>query len=118
MNALAVIPLPAEIWWVDFGHGLPGEPAGMRPVVLMAPSADLVRDTPVVTVIPITRTRRAYPFRMEITPTQENGLNEESFAQVDLVRSVSKDRLTHLSGHLDSQTWNMLQAMLWELFDV
>jgi mRNA-degrading endonuclease toxin of MazEF toxin-antitoxin module len=110
--------LPAEIWWIDFGPGEPGEPAGTRPAVVVAPAAELGRLSPVVTVVPMTRSRRTYPFRLSVLPTPENGLLSPTFAQVDLVRTVSKERLVHLGGYVDSDTWNAIESLLFEYLDV
>lgn len=112
MSPLTDLPTQAEVWLVDFGPGMRGEPVGRRPAIVVAPSIDHARQVPTVTVIPLTRRERAYVFRCEIPQSDTTGLVSRSFAQVDQIRAVNKDRLLHYAGYVDADTWGALNDLV------
>ncbi len=89
--------LRGEIRLVDFGQALAGESAYRRPAVIVsnnganATAARLGRG--VLTVVPITsNVSRIYPFQVLVT-AEESGLDRDSKAQAEQVRSVSLERI-------------------------
>ena len=52
---------------------------------------------PVVTVVPLTRTRREVPTHVEIEPG-ESGLRQTSYAKCEDFRAISPERLSALVG--------------------
>ena len=114
MNNDPTLPTPAEIWWADLGQGLPGEPSGYRPVVILSPELRETRVMPCVTVIPMTRSRRTYRYRMPIEPGPSHRLSATTYAQVELVRTISKDRLIFHGGHVTADDWRTLRDLLRE----
>lgn len=111
MSPLTELPTQAEVWLVDFGDGLRGEPVGRRPAIVLAPTINHARMVPTVTVIPMTRRERPYVFRHEVIPGTTNGLQSRSFAQVDQICSVNKGRLIHYAGFLDAETWISIREL-------
>jgi mRNA interferase MazF len=94
--------LRGEIRLVDLDPARAGEANKRRPAVLVSndgantTAAKLGRG--VVTVVPITtNTDRVYPFQVLI-PANASGLDRDSKAQAEQVRSVSVDRVTDLIG--------------------
>ena len=94
--------LRGEIRFVDFDPARSGEANKRRPAVLVSndgantTAAKLGRG--VVTVIPITtNVDRVYPFQVLI-PARESGLERDSKAQAEQVRSVSVERVTDRIG--------------------
>ena len=87
---------------VDFGQVLPGESAYRRPAVIVSndgansTAARLGRG--VVTVVPMTsNVSRVYPFQV-LVPDAESGLDRDSKAQAEQVRSVSIERVREPLG--------------------
>ena len=94
--------LRGEIRLVDLDPARSGEANKRRPGVLVSndgantTAAQLGRG--VVTVIPITtNVDRVYPFQV-LLPAQDSGLDYQSKAQAEQVRSVSVERVTERIG--------------------
>lgn len=90
-----------EIWVVDFGDPYPSEPALCRPAVVVGPPERFGPVFPVVFVVPFTSTDRGLSLHIEVLPSPDNGLQVRSFAQPELLRSVSRQRLIARKGTLD-----------------
>jgi mRNA interferase MazF len=94
--------LRGEIRLVDFGQALPGESAEQRPAVIVSndgansTAARLGRG--VITVVPMTsNVTRVYPFQVFV-PAHESGLERDSKAHAEQVRSVSVERVRRALG--------------------
>ena len=98
-------PLPDEVWLVDFGEPFPGEPARHRPAVVLGPRQLWGDGFPVVFVVPTTSVGRGLAgLHVEVEPDGGNGLEEVTYVQCEMVRSVSKRRLVHRLGIVDGAT--------------
>lgn len=91
-----------EIRLVEFGQALAGEPARRRPAVIVSndgansTAARLGRG--VITVVPVTsNVTRVYPFQV-LLPAEASGLDRDSKAQAEQVRSVSVERVRDRLG--------------------
>ena len=93
-----------EIWLTDFGDPYPGEPANHRPALILGPPDYFGPDFPFTIVAPLTTTKRGLSLHVEVEPTPSSGLNETSYVQCELLRSISKDRLIHRLGTIDAET--------------
>jgi mRNA interferase MazF len=87
---------------VEFGLALSGEPARRRPAVIVSndgansTAAQLGRG--VITVVPVTsNVTRVYPFQV-LVPAEASGLDRDSKAQAEQVRSVSVERVKDRLG--------------------
>ena len=94
--------LRGEIRLVDLDPTRRGEAGKRRPAVLV--SNDAANTTAarlghgVVTVVPVTSNLgRVYPFQVLLAAT-ETGLDRDSKAQAEQIRSVSVDRVSHKVG--------------------
>ena len=91
-----------EIRLVEFGQALPGEPARRQPAVIVSndgansTAAQLGRG--VITVVPVTsNVTRVYPFQV-LLPAEASGMERDSKAQAEQVRSVSVERVRDRLG--------------------
>jgi mRNA interferase MazF len=91
-----------DLWLVDFGDPYPGEPATVRPALVIGPPDTFGPDFPFVIVAPLTTTRRGLSLHVEIEPGPATGLDEISYVQCELIRSVNRRRLVHRLGQIDS----------------
>lgn len=94
----------------------PGEPVGreqgwIRPALVVS-SDDWNGHAPTVTVLPLTRTRRDLPTRVEIEPNPVNGLDATSYARCEDIRGVNETRLLHRVGVLDPFVMNSVSRTL------
>jgi mRNA interferase MazF len=89
---------PDDIWLVDFGEPYPGEPAHRRPAFVVGPSRVFGDDLPFIIVAPLTTKSRRISFHVEIEPDVTNGLDDVSYVQSEMLRSISKRRLVMRLG--------------------
>lgn len=91
-----------DLWLVDFGDPFPGEPAAHRPALVLGPPETFGPDFPFVIVTPLTTTRRRLSIHIEVEPTAQTGLDEVSYVQCELLRSINRRRLVHRLGTIGS----------------
>ena len=101
-----------DLWLVDFGDPYPGEPAAVRPALVVGPSAAFGPDFPFVIVAPLTTTRRGLSLHVEIESGAVTGLDETSYAQCELIRSINRRRLVHRLGQIDSSASHQVTSVL------
>ncbi len=87
-----------DLWLVDFGDPDPGEPAFHRPALVVGPPITFGPSFPFVILVPLTTTDRGLSLHVEIEASSETGLDETSFVQCELIRSVNLMRLVHQLG--------------------
>jgi mRNA interferase MazF len=93
-----------DLWVVDFGDPFPREPAHHRPALVLGPPDSFGADFPFVIVCPLTTTYRGLSLHVEIEATSDTGLDDTSYIQCELLRSVSHRRLVHRLGAIDAST--------------
>lgn len=105
-----------EIRVVNLGRVVGVEAARIRPAVIVSndgantTAARLGRG--VVTVVPITsNTKRVYPFQVRLDAA-ETGLDRDSKAQAEQVRSVAVERVGKLIGHMPPDLMGRLDDAL------
>jgi mRNA interferase MazF len=96
--------LRGEIRYVEFGGGMEGEAARRRPAVIVSndganlSAARLGRGA--VTVVPMTsNVERVYPFQV-LVAAESSGLERDSKAQAEQVRTVSVARIGERVGQV------------------
>ena len=84
---------------VDLGLGSPkGREAGLRRPVVVANAQEILDESAkVVQVVPLTSTIRPFGPEVQIHADEDNGLEADSAAQCQHVRSVSVDRSSRIS---------------------
>ena len=87
-----------DLWLVDFGEPFPGEPANLRPALVLGPPDTFGTTFPFAIVAPLTTTGRGLSIHVEVEPSEATGLHETSYVQCELIRSVNKRRLVHQLG--------------------
>jgi mRNA interferase MazF len=87
-----------DVWIVDFGDPFPGEPAHHRPALVLGPAEVFPAGLPFVLVAPFTTVKRGISLHLEVEPDGRNGLDDVSYLQCEMIRSVSRRRLVHRMG--------------------
>jgi len=97
-----------EIWTIS-GGGYAGKP---RPAVIV--QDDSFSDTKSITICSFTTTERDAPLiRVQVMPTEQNGLREPSHLMIDKITTVPKSRFARRIGRLaDDQVILLNQALL------
>ena len=91
-----------DLWIVDFGEPYPGEPAAQRPALVIGPPDTYGPGFPFVIVTPVTTTRRTLSLHIEVESSRDTGLDETSYIQCELIRSINRKRLIHRLGSIDA----------------
>ncbi len=87
------------------------EAGSVRPAVVVTADAFLAFRPTTVFVVPLTSTQRAFPSHVLVEADDDNGLDRRSWAQVEQMRSVAKQRC-------DGPTGNVGPVVLGQLLDV
>jgi len=108
---LADFPLRGQIWWVDFNPTIGSEQSGIRPAVII--SNDVANQhSPVVTVVPMTRTVPKRPYPQNVSVPANRPLPDASTIYCGQVRTVSKQRLRDYRGDLEPEHLEAVNAAL------
>jgi mRNA interferase MazF len=105
-----------EIWLIDLDPAQGSEASKKRPAVIVSNNGANTAATRlgrgVLTVVPVTsNTTRVYPFQV-LLPAGTTGLDRESKAQAEQVRSVDVTRIQRRMGHLPGPTLALLDEAL------
>jgi mRNA interferase MazF len=108
--------LRGDVYLVGLDPTVGAEAQRKRPAILVSnDAANRTADRSrrgVVTVVPVTsNTARIYPFQVLI-PSGEGGLDRESKAQAEQVRSVDVRRLNHRLGAVTAPTLRQVDDAL------
>lgn len=90
-----------ELWLVDFGAAFPAEPARHRPALVLGPPDTFGPSFPFVIVCPLTTARRDLGLHVEIERGGTGGLDDTSYIQCELLRSINRRRLVLRLGVID-----------------
>jgi len=101
-----------DLWLVDFGRPYPGEPADIRPALIIGPPEAFGPGFPFVVVVPLTTARRGLSLHVEVGASTATGLDQTRYAQCELVRSVRRSRLVHRLGSVDAETSHRVAAVV------
>lgn len=101
-----------DLWLVDFGEPYPGEPALHRPALVLGPPETFGPDFPFAIVTPLTTTRRGLSLHVEVEPTAQTGLDEVSYIQCELLRSINRRRLVHRLGIIGSDVHRQVSSVV------
>lgn len=105
---------------VDLDLGSPrGREAGLRrPVVVITAQEILDESANVVQVVPLTSTIRPFGSEVEIQADETNGLEADSAAQCQHIRSVSVDRVESVRGNIGAAALAEVRGVLGLILDI
>ncbi len=106
-----------ELWLVDFGEPFPGEPSSFRPAVILGPPSTFGSTFPFVIVVPLTTTQRGLSLHVEVEADARTGLDDASYVQCELIRSINRKRLVHRLGAIDDDTSAAIEQIVRTLLD-
>lgn len=105
---------------VDLDLGSPrGREAGLRrPVVVVTAQEILDESANAVQVVPLTSTIRPFGSEVEIQADETNGLEADSAAQCQHIRSVSVDRVESVRGNIGAVALSEVREVLGLILDI
>jgi mRNA interferase MazF len=86
-----------ELWFCDLNPIWGHEQAGSRPAVVISVDQLSAGASELAIVVPLTRTNRPSPLYVALDPP-EGGLRDRNYAIPEMVRSISRERLTERWG--------------------
>lgn len=90
---------------------LQGDLGKPRPALII--QSDLFDAHPSVTILPVTSELRDVPlFRIQIEPSETNGLRKPSQVMIDKPQSVAREKIGNVFGHLDDKTMSTISRAL------
>jgi mRNA interferase MazF len=89
-----------QVWLTDFGVPVGNEQGKVRPALVVS-SDSWNGHASTLTVLPMTRTSHDFPTRIEVEATEQNGLDETSYARCEDIRAISERRLLRPLGRVD-----------------
>jgi len=106
-----IFPHRQEIWLASLSPTHGHEQAGTRPVLVVSHDSINAGPAELCIVIPITSKIRSIPSHIRIEPL-EAGLQLESAALCEAIRSVSKLRLIRRMGKISDSTMSEIDDVL------
>jgi mRNA interferase MazF len=110
-------PLRGEVWNVRLDPTIGREQRGTRPALVVSHTTFNRSAAELVVVVPLTTTFRGIPLHVRMDPP-EGGLKHTSFAKIEDVRSVSKQRLIKRFGSVSQKTLDEVADKLRILLDL
>lgn len=110
-------PQRGEVWNVNLDPTKGREQRGTRPALVVSHNTFNCGAAELVVVVPLTSTFRGIPLHVRIV-SPEGGLKNPSFAKIEDVRSVSKERLMKRLGTVSAATQAQVSDRLRILLDL
>ncbi len=107
-----------DIVEIDLGVPVGSEAGFVRPAVIVSARDWLNRNPSTVFAVPLTTTKRPYPSHVEIPADASNGLPHTSYAQVELLRSISVSRVATSQGNAGPAVVSALRDIASLLLDL
>ncbi len=100
-----------DVYQVSLDPVVGSEIGKTRPAVIL--QNDLANETsPTVTIVPISsKLRRVYPFQVRLS-AGDSGLERESKALCEQIRTISRERLVNKLGHLSQESLDQIRTAL------
>lgn len=105
-----------DIWDVDFGNGAPGEPAFVRPAIVVAPAPTYRGAFNTYFLVPLTTRQRPLDCRVLIPVEPMNGLKKASWAQCDHLSLATRARFRRKTGILSPVDMHSVRETIREMF--
>jgi mRNA interferase MazF len=102
--------------WVDFGSGEGREQQGRRRAVVVSSNAALATIDTLAIVVPVTSRNRQWPNHVPLTG--DTGLEIASFAMVEQVKAIARERVLGVAGSVDDACLRTIRVYLQDFLDL
>ena len=111
-------PFRGEIWNADLAPTRGREQAGKRPVLVVSTDRFNEGSAELVVVLPITSKAKGIPWHVALAPGGSTGLRTNSFAMVEAIRCLSRERLSKRLGDIPAAVLNEVETRLRILLEI
>ena len=103
-----------DVLFINLPNSGGREQSGRRPAV--AVQTDVAGD-PMLMVAPVTSNLNAarFAFSVQIGPTAENGLTQESVVMIFQMRAIDKNRIVKKIGRLSDEDIEKVDVQIWRM---
>ena len=106
-----------DIYWVDLESSLGAETQKLRPCVII--QNDLVNiQSKTLIVAPLLPNHRTWPFAVNLTPTNDNGLDMDRHINLKQLRAIDISRIGKKQGIVENQYLHSIKQALTIIFDL
>lgn len=105
-----------KLFWVNLDPTVGAEMKKTRPCLIVSPD-EINTYLRTVIVVPLTSSQRGLPTRVLIKATKDSGLNNDSYAALDQVKTIDKSRLSGVIGEISEAEKHTVSEVLKEMFD-
>lgn len=105
-----------ELYSVNLDPTIGAEMQKTRPCLIISPD-EMNAYLRTAMIVPLTSTSRALPTRVLIKATPQSGLNNDSYAAIDQIKTIDKSRLGRLIGEISESEKHEITTVLLDLFD-
>lgn len=105
-----------KLFWGNLDPTVGAEMKKTRPCLIVSPD-EINTYLRTVIVVPLTSTQRGLPTRVLIKATKDSGLNNDSYAALDQVKTIDKSRLSGVIGEISEAEKHAVSEVLKEMFD-
>jgi mRNA interferase MazF len=106
---------PGAVAWASLEPVRGREQGGHRPVLVIASTGYLEAVTTLAIVLPITTVDRGWPNHIRVEGL--NDLERPSWIMTEQPRTVARDRLTRISGHVTPACLDAVRVWLGDFLD-
>lgn len=112
------MPTSGDIVLLDLGIPEGHEAGFPRPAIVVTANDVLAEGTQIVQIVPLTTTLRRYQAEVHVRADAFNGLDADSAAQCQHIRSVAVSRLGDVVGTVAPKTLRQIRETLALLLDL
>lgn len=105
-----------EIQVVNLDPTIGAEMQKTRPCLIVSPD-EMNRFLRTVIVVPLTSSQRNLPTRVLIKATEQSGLNNDSYAALDQLKTIDKSRISGYIGEISEEVKRKVSDTLKEMVD-
>lgn len=87
-----------------------------RPCLIVSPD-EMNKYLRTVIIVPLTSSQRDLPTRVLIKATAQSGLNNDSYAALDQLKTIDKSRISSYIGEISEAEKHEISRILKEMFD-
>jgi mRNA interferase MazF len=107
---------PGVVVWATLEPVRGREQGGHRPVLVVASTGYLDAVTTLVIVLPISTADRGWPNRIAVDGP--SGLDRPSWIMSEQPRTLSRDRITGIAGHVSQECLDTVRVWLGDFLDI
>lgn len=108
--------VPGAVAWAQLSPVRGREQSGHRPVVVVSGSGYLEAITTLAWCVPVTTVDRGWPNHVLLGG--RTGLDRSSWGMTEQLRTLSRDRLSHVAGTVDDETFRAIRTWLADFLDL